>query len=312
MNAPSPPPEALDAYRLDRAYLGADHVRNERRTWIVTGICAVTLAAQLAGGLVFGSMALTASGLHMAAHVAALLVAAGAYRMARRWAGDPRFAFGTGKLGYLAGFANAVVLAVTAVGIAAESVSRLIAPEAVDYASALPLAVAGLLVTLLCVVLLRPARGAHGPDEAGDLNITAAHLHLSADAAVGVLAIAGLAAGRSLGWAWADPATGLVGAALVAQFAWTLVRRAGAALLDMTPSPALAAEIRRRLEAGGERVIDLHLWRLGPGHFAAVAVVAAPDGRALAPLRARLDGLAALSHVTIELRESREPGHGSA
>ena len=312
MNAPSPPPEALDAYRLDRAYLGADHARNERRTWIVTGICAVTLAAQLAGGLVFGSMALTASGLHMAAHVAALLVAAGAYRMARRWAGDPRFAFGTGKLGYLAGFANAVVLAVTAVGIAAESVSRLIAPEAVDYASALPLAVAGLFVTLLCVVLLRPARGGHGPDEAGDLNITAAHLHLSADAAVGVLAIAGLAAGRSLGLAWADPATGLVGAALVAQFAWTLVRRAGAALLDMTPSPALAAEIRRRLEAGGERVIDLHLWRLGPGHFAAVAVVAAQDSRALGPLRARLDGLAALSHVTIELRETREPGHGSA
>src|SRR5512146_878869 len=174
----TPRPSGLDAYRSDRGYLGADHARNERRTWIVAAICAATLAAQVAGGLAFRSMALTASGLHMAAHVAALGVAAGAYRMARRYAGDPRFAFGTGKLGYLAGFANAVVLAMTALGIAAESVSRLIAPEAVDYASALPLAVAGLLVPLLCVVLLRPARGAHGPDEAGDLNITAAHLHL--------------------------------------------------------------------------------------------------------------------------------------
>jgi len=185
-------------------------------------------------------------------------------------------------------------------------------PEAVDYDSALVLAVAGLLVTLVCVILLKPQRGAHGPDAAGDLNITAAHLHLTADAVVGVLAIAGLAAGRSLGWSWADPATGLVGAALVAQFAATLILRAGAALLDMTPSSDLADAVRTRLEAEGERVIDLHLWRLGPGHFAAVAAVEAPAGRSVETLRSRLNGLAALSHVTIELRESREPGHGSA
>ena len=107
-------PLGLDAYRADHAYLGADHAHNERRTWIVAAICAVTLAAQLAGGLVFRSMALTASGLHMAAHVAVLATAAGAYALARRWAGDARFAFGTGKIGYLAGFANAVVLVVTA------------------------------------------------------------------------------------------------------------------------------------------------------------------------------------------------------
>ncbi len=124
-------PDALgaDAFRGDRIYLGADHRRNERRTWIVTGICAATLAAQVAGGIVFRSMALTASGLHMAAHVAALLVAAGAYGLARRHAQDPRFAFGTGKLGYLAGFANAVVLGMTAVLIAVESVKRLLAPR---------------------------------------------------------------------------------------------------------------------------------------------------------------------------------------
>lgn len=307
-----PRSQALDAYRRDRAYLGADHARNERRTWIVAAICAVALAAQLAGGLVFRSMALTASGLHMGAHLAALLVAAGAYRMARRYAADPRFAFGTGKVGYLAGFANAVVLGMTAIGIAAESLDRLVHPEAVDYASALPLAAAGLVVTVVCVVLLKPQRHVHGPDEAGDLNIAAAHLHLSADALVGVLAIAGLAAGSRLGWRWADPAAGLVGAGLVAQFALTLVVRSGAALLDMTPSPALAAEVQERLEAEGERVIDLHLWRLGPGHFAALAAVAAPAGRTSAALRARLAGIAALSHVTIELREPDEASHGPA
>jgi len=258
----------------------------------------------------FRSMALTASGLHMAAHVAAMGVAAGAYALARRWARDRRFAFGTGKLGYLAGFANAVVLAVVAVLIAVESLTRLITPEAVAYDAALPLAVAGLAVTLVCVLLLKPVRGAHGHDHEGDLNITAAHLHLTADAAVSVLAIAGLLAGRQFGWAWADPAAGLLGAGLVAQFSLSLVRRGAAALLDMTPSPELAAEIRNRLQAGGERVIDLHLWRLGPGHFAAVATVAAPPGRTSEAIRSRLTGLASLSHVTIELRDTEETGHG--
>ena len=305
-------PEALDAFRQDRTYLGADHARNERRTWIVTAICAVTLVAQIAGGLVFRSMALTASGLHMAAHVAAMATAAAAYGLARRWAGDARFAFGTGKLGYLAGFANAVVLGVIAILIGVESVSRLITPEAVDYDAALPLAMAGLAVTVVCVVLLRPLQGAHGHDPHGDLNISAAHLHLTADAAVGVLAIAGLAAGRQLGWTWADPLAGLAGAALVAQFAISLIRRAASALLDMNPSPELAAEVRRRLEAEGERVIDLHLWRLGPGHFAAVASVAAGPGRTVEALHARLGGLASLSHVTLELRSDGEPGHGPA
>jgi len=288
--------ERLDAFRGDRTYLGADHRRNERRTWIVTAICAVTLAAQLGGGLVFRSMALTANGLHMAAHVAVLLVAAGAYGLARRHAQDPRFAFGTGKLGYLAGFANAVVLGMTAVLIAVESFKRLLAPEAVDYDAALALAAAGLAVTLICVWLLRPQTRNH------DLNLSAAHLHLSADALVGVLAIAGLAAGRSFGWTWADPMAGLAGAALVAQFALSLVRKAAAALLDMNPSAELTAEIRARLQAGGERVLDLHLWRLGPGHHAAVAVVSADHPLGAEAYHARLKGLSGLSHVTVEVR----------
>ena len=302
----------LDAYRGDPSYLGgaylggflgADHARNERRTWIVAGICAVTLAAQLAGGLVFHSMALTAAGLHMGAHLAALLVASGAYALARRRAGDARFSFGTGKLGDLAGFANAVVLGITAILIAVESFQRLLAPEAVDYGSALPLAGVGLAVTLVCVWLLKPREAAHQ-----DLNISAAHLHLSADAAVGVLAIAGLFAGQRLGWSWADPAAGLAGAFLVAQFAVTLIRRASATLLDMNPSADLTAEIRSRLEGEGERVLDLHLWRLGPGHNAAIAVIAAADPQGPEAYRARLAGIEGLSHVTVEVRDAGRPG----
>jgi cation diffusion facilitator family transporter len=303
--APRPPsgPEAqreLDGFRTDRLYLGADHARNERRTWLVTAICAATLAAQLVGGALFRSMALTASGLHMAAHVAVLLTAAVAYRLARRLAKDPRFAFGAGKVGYLAGFANAVVLAITAVTIAVESIQRIAAPEDVHYRSAIPLAAAGLVVTLACVWLLRPTHVAHDKD--GDLNLSAAHLHLTADAAISVLTIAGLLAGQALGWRFADPLAGLIGAGLVAQFAYGLLRRAAAALLDVNPSPALTEEIRKRLEASGARVLDLHLWRLGPGHHAAIVVVTQDPPQPSAAYRRRLEDLPGLSHLTVEVR----------
>lgn len=302
--AADPTPQApLDAFRADRRYLGADHARNERRTWIVAGICILTLAAQIAGGLVFDSVALLVNGLHMAAHVAALLVAAVAYRLARTYAADPRFAFGTGKLGYLAGFANAAVLAVSALMIVGESVERLMDPHEVSYQGALAFAVGALALNLACAWLLRPA-ASHAHDKDGDLNLSAAHLHLSADALVSALAIAGLAAGRWLGWTWADPAAGVVGAALVAHFAWGLLRRSGAVLLDMNPSPALTEEVRARLQQDGERVIDLHLWRLGPGHHAAVVVVSSPAPLAPEAYRARLKGLAGLSHVTVEVRAS--------
>jgi cation diffusion facilitator family transporter len=305
-----PTPHTFDAFRRDGAYLGADHRRNERRTWIVTAICAATLVAQVAGGLMFRSMALTASGLHMAAHMAALLVAAAAYWLARRHADNPRFSFGTGKLGYLAGFANAVVLGLTAVLIAVESISRIFAPEAVDYASALPLGIAGLMVNLVCIALLRPSgatRARHDHD--GDVNLSAAHLHLSADAAVSVLVIAGLVAGARLGWTWTDPVTGLLGAALVGQFAFGLIKRAGAPLLDINPSAQLTAKVRARLEGEGDQVVDLHLWRLGPGHHAVIAVIAAEHPRPAETYRARLTGLAGISHVTVEVRDAGDHRH---
>ena len=299
----------LDAFREDRTYLGADHRRNERRTWIVTAICAATLAALVAGGAATRSMALVASGLHMAAHVAALLAAAAAYALARRHAENPAFSFGTGKLGYLAGFANAVVLAVTAVLIGVESVMRLLTPQAVDYQDALPIAAGGLVVNLVCIWLLKPTGvAAARNDPQGDLNLSAAHLHLTADAAVSVLALAAILVGREFGWDFADPLAGLLAAGLVAQFAWTLLKRAGAALLDINPSPDLTAEVRRRLSDEGERVIDLHLWRLGPGHHAVIAVIAAAHPKPVATYRARLAGLAGLSHVTVEVRGDAE-GH---
>lgn len=308
MPAPATPPEeALDAFRDDQTYLGADHSRNERRTWLVAVICVLALALQVAGGLTFNSMALVAGGLHMAAHVAALVVAAAAYGLARRYSGDRRFSFGTGKLGYLAAFGNAMVLGGAALAILAESVQRLVAPEPVDYASAQPLAIIVLGLNIVCAWLLRPGQTRHSHDDTGDLNLSVAHFHLAADAAVSVLAIAGLAAGHFLGWAWADPVAGLLGAGLIGHFAVTLMRRAGAVLLDMTPSPTLAAEIRRRLAGDGERIVDLHIWRLGPGHHAAIIILAAPQPQPVQAYRARLAGLAGLSHLTIEVRAEALP-----
>lgn len=295
MTEPAP---SIDAFRDDRVYLGADHARNERRTRIVAAICAVSLAAQVTGGFVFNSMALTAGGLHMAAHLAALVTASLAYAAARRYAADRRFSFGTGKLGYLAGFANAVALAVTALVIAIESVERLISPEPVAYDAAIWVAGLSLAVNLVSALVLRPK------DEGQDLNIGAAYLHLSADVVVSALAIAGLFAGRMLGWQWADAVAGLVGAALVARFAWSLIRRAAGVLLDMNPDPALTEEIRARLSGPGERLLDLHLWRLGPGHDALLVVIAADDPQEPAAYRRRLAGLAQLSHITVEVRKA--------
>jgi cation diffusion facilitator family transporter len=291
----------IDAFRADRIYLGADHARNERRTWIVAGISLITLVIQIVGGLAFNSMALVANGMHMAAHVAALLVAAGAYAVARKMADDRRFSFGTGKLGYLAGFANASVLAVTALLIAVESGFRLIAPTPVSYDGALILAAGALAINLVCVWLLRPGE-VHGHDRDGDLNLSAAHMHLAGDAVVSGLAILGLGLGLLFDWVWADSLAGLAGAALLAHFAWRLLQRTGAVLLDINPSAELTAEIRQRLESEGERLLDLHLWRLGPGHHAAIVVIAAEKPLPAEVYRARLAGLPGLSHVTVETR----------
>ncbi|MDZ4371693.1 MAG: cation diffusion facilitator family transporter [Phenylobacterium sp.] len=322
MSAADPPPvdlRPLDTFRDDRTYqgrtyLGADHRRNERRTWIVTGICGITLIGLVAGGAATQSMALMAAGLHMAAHVAALLVAAAAYALARRHSDNPAFSFGTGKVGYLAGFANGVVLAVTAVLIGGESADRLFNPHEVHFHGALPFAVGGLAITAICMLLLRPTDAAAARnDPQGDLNLSAVHLHLKADVAVGALAVAAIFAGR-MGFAIADPMAGLLAAILVAHFAWTLLKRAGAALLDINPSPELTAEVRRRLSAVGERVIDLHLWRLGPGHHAVIAVVSADSPLPAEHYRGRLAGLAGVSHVTIEVRgpDASHDHHGHA
>jgi len=300
---------SIDEWRHEHVFLGADHERNERRSWAVVGLCLTMMTAEIVGGLLWGSMALIADGLHMSTHAAALVIAALAYAYARRHARDERFAFGTGKLGDLAAFASAIVLAMIALLIGYESIGRLFRPVPIAFDEAIPLAALGLAVNLTSAWLLRDdhGRSAAAAHEHGhhhtDHNLRAAYLHVVADAAVSLLALLGLSAGRMLGWVWMDPVMGIIGALVIANWSWSLVRSAGAVLLDMQAEAGLPREIARRLEAGGrDRIADLHIWRVGPGHNAAVVSLVSDRPEAPAAYKTRLAGLAGLSHVTIEVQ----------
>jgi cation diffusion facilitator family transporter len=397
-------------------FLGEGHERNERRTWMVIALCTVMMIAEIVGGLFFGSIALVADGLHMSTHASALLLAALAYSYARTHAEDERFSFGTGKLGDLAGFTSAVVLAMIAILIGYEAITRLIWPVHIDFNEAIPIAVIGLAVNVASVLLLSGGRhdhahghshAAHGHDHAHDRshalqtgagrltvdifedgvpprfrltfagetpeardvtivterpggagqsfamvrrdgylesvdeipephaftvrvclrggadvyaidfeehehahgaasrdnNMRSAVVHVLADAGVSVLVIVALALGRSLGWAWMDPLAGFCGAIVIAVWSYSLIRDTGAILLDMTPDRNMAARMRAMIETDGDRLTDLHLWRLGPGHLGAILSVATQRQRGPEYYQALLRRFRSLSHVTVQVQK---------
>ncbi|GAC1346901.1 MAG: CDF family Co(II)/Ni(II) efflux transporter DmeF [Acetobacteraceae bacterium] len=398
-------------------FLGEAHEQSEKRTWAIIWLCGAMMLIEIVGGLLFGSIALVADGLHMSTHAGALLLAALAYSYSRRHATDPRFTFGTGKLGDLAGFTSAIVLAMIAVLIGYESVARLFDPVPIHFAEAIPIAVLGLAVNVGSVWLLggghdhghshghshghgghdhadeerriETAAGAlvlsvfeegvppvfrlrgesavpldpgevtvatvradgsrqvfamagrngylesleHIPephafvaevDVAGvnyqvvfeehehahgaahrDNNMRAAVIHVLADAAVSVLVIVGLLLARTFGWLWMDPLAGVVGACVIASWAYGLVRDTGAILLDMNPDRTMAESVRQVIEAQGDRVADLHLWRLGPGHLGAILSVRTNAARGPEFYRRLLARFRSVSHLTVEVESAR-------
>jgi cation diffusion facilitator family transporter len=273
------------------------------------------MVAEIVAGTAFGSMALLADGLHMASHVAALGLAAFAYGYARRHAIDRRYSFGTGKVGPLAGYTSAVVLGLIALLMGWESAQRLAAPVPIDFTAAMMVAAAGLAVNLVSALLLGDHGHDHG-DEAGDddhhhhhdHNLRAAYVHVLADALTSVLAIVALAGGRYFGWSWLDPAMGLVGAGVILWWSWGLMRGSTRVLLDEEAGDAKADSIRRRIEGDADnRVIDLHLWRVGPRHLAAIISVMTHEPRGPAHYKSLVSGIADLAHVTVEVTPC--PGH---
>ena len=312
-------------------FLGEGHEHAESRTWAVIWLCGVMMTLEVVGGSLFGSIALVADGMHMSTHAGALLLAALAYRYARRHAADARFTFGTGKLGDLAGFTSAIVLAMIALLIAWEAITRLLAPVPIAFGEAIPIACLGLGVNIASVWLLNGdhhhhQHGEHGPGEHAhdtnghddhmhlhdhaaahrsthrDNNMRAAVVHVIADAAVSVLVIVGLLLARAFGWLWMDPVAALIGALVIASWAYGLTRDTGRILLDMNPDRHLTERLRREIETDGDRITDLHVWRLGPGHLGAVLSIATQRNRRAEDYRERLRNFPSLSHVTVEVQ----------
>jgi cation diffusion facilitator family transporter len=392
-------------------FLAPGHEKSERKTWAVIWLCGIMMIAEIAGGLVFGSIALVADGLHMSTHAGALLLAALAYTYSRRHAEDPRFSFGTGKLGDLAGFTSAIILAMIAILIGYESVLRVFSPVPIHFAEAIPIACLGLAVNITSAWLL--SAGDHGhshghshgggeshdeehwittpggtlllevfedgvpprfrlrsdagprlaaettsvetvrPDAARQLfrlvdrggylesieeipephafvahvriadeehsvvfeehehahgkahrdnNMRAAVIHVMADAAVSVLVIVGLLLARAFGWLWMDPLAGIIGACVIASWSYGLIRDTGAILLDMNPDRRMADNLKQAIEGDGDRIADLHLWRLGPGHLGAIVCIDTHEPRGVDYYRAKLARFRSLSHITIEVR----------
>jgi cation diffusion facilitator family transporter len=313
------PRSAFQISPHSHVFLGHDHARAERRTWAVIILCTVMMIAEIIGGALFGSLALIADGLHMSTHAGALLLAALAYTFARKYADDPNFTFGTGKFGDLAGYSSAIVLAMIALLIAYEAVSRLLDPVPIAFNEAISIAALGLLVNIASAWLLAGGHrhdhshdhshdhdhlhsDEHGEAHHRDNNMRAAVVHVIADAAVSVLVIVGLFLARTFGWLWMDPLAGFVGALVIASWSIGLIRDTGAILLDRTPDPGMAEKVRVAVENEGDRVTDLHLWRLGPGHLGAIVSIATSNKREPAHYRQKLADFADLSHVTVEVQ----------
>jgi cation diffusion facilitator family transporter len=323
----------LDVHRHDHAFGIDERAGAERRTSYVVLLTAAMMVVEIAAGTAFQSMALLADGWHMATHAAALSVAVFAYRYARRHAHDARYTFGTGKVGALGGFASAVALAVIALFMLAESALRVASPVTIRFDEALPVAVLGLVVNLVCAFLLReraPTAGTeppsgglagrvhvhphvhahghahphdHGPDHGHtDHNLRGAYLHVLADALTSVLAIAALLAGRQMGWVWMDPAIGIVGSLVIARWSLTLLRDTSRVLLDAEVATAERDEIRALVEADADnRVADLHVWRVGPRHLAAIVSLVTHTPREPSHYKRLLAADPDLAHVTVEV-----------
>ena len=329
---------SLDQRIHNHVFLGEKHERNERRTWFVVALTVVMMVAEITAGSFFGSMALLADGWHMGTHAAALGIAGFAYLFARRQAGNSYFSFGTGKFGDLAAFSSALILGIIALQIAYESVLRLITPVPIVYVEAIAVATLGLVVNLVSAFLLRDSHDhhhghshAHDPyhhddhdhddhdhdhhdhdhgRHQRDNNFRAAYVHVLADAATSLLAIAALVIGLFTGWTWTDAAVGLVGSIVIASWAYTLIRDAGSVLLDVSFDKKMEGAIRARLEAGDDRITDFHLWQVGPGHCAAVISLISDAPLQPAIYKERLTDIKGLSHVTVEVEQCQHQQTG--
>ncbi len=300
--------QTLNRWRHDHRF-HLEHAHGERATRRVIVLTVTMMVIEIAAGLAFGSMALLADGWHMGTHAAALGITALAYHYARRHADNPRFSFGTGKVGDLGGFASAVALAVVALIMAVESVLRLVEPQAILFNQAIAVAAVGLVVNVVSALMLQEKHD-HGDHDHGagpaahgrDHNLKAAYLHVMADALTSLLAIFALLTGKALGWVWMDPLMGIVGALIIARWSYGLLADTGRILLDRDVDPRRVAEITARIEAESDnRVADIHVWRVGTRSLAAIVSVVTHHPRPPEHYKKLLAGFGEIVHVTVEV-----------
>ncbi|MFQ1657847.1 CDF family Co(II)/Ni(II) efflux transporter DmeF [Aeromonas veronii] len=288
----------------------------QKTRWAVL-LTVIMMVAEIGGGWFYNSMALLADGWHMSSHALALGLSVLAYRAARHFARDHRFSFGTWKIEVLGGFTSALLLVGVAGLMLFESVFRLLDPSPIHYQQAIAIAIVGLLVNLACAWLLKYDHGHHhhhGHDHSHDhhhghqdLNLRAAYIHVLADAATSVLAILALTGGMLWGADWLDPLMGIVGAGLVAVWAWGLLRDSGRVLLDAEMDTPLVAEIREVIaELPGTDIRDLHVWRVGQQQYACVLSLLMVNPLPAQQIRDRLAIHEELVHVTIEIASEQD------
>ena len=303
----------------------------ERNTRWAVGLTALMMVAEIIGGWLFNSMALLADGWHMSSHALALGLSVLAYSAARRFAHDARFSFGTWKIEVLGGYTSAVFLVGVAGLMLYQSVERLISPTPISYDQAIAIAAVGLMVNLACAWLLKDGHHHghdhhhgqghhheqehnhgghehHGQHHCHDLNLRSAYLHVVADAATSVFAIFALMGGKFWGANWLDPVMGIIGAALVAIWAYGLLRDTGRVLLDAEMDVPVVAEIREVIEASPIRaeITDLHVWRVGKGKFACILSLSVSDAAKPEFFRKQLSVHEELVHITVEVTQHGE------
>ncbi|HCY75082.1 MAG TPA: cation transporter [Ignavibacteriales bacterium] len=270
---------SLRIWQHDHVF-GQDQIKTgERKTMLVIAITVTMMAIEIGAGILYGSMALLADGLHMGSHAAALGITAFAYLYARKHAHDTTFIFGTGKVNALAGFSSAILLVFFALVMAWESIDRLFNPVVIIFNQAIAVAVIGLVVNAVSVFILGESKHEEGEHHHThshhDHNLRSAYLHVLADALTSVLAIIALSAAKFFGFIWMDPLMGIVGAILVSKWSWGLLRDTSRTLLDKEVSKEIQDHIKEAIEKKDDnKVADLHLWSIGPGIYsAAISVV---------------------------------------
>ncbi|WP_068088145.1 CDF family Co(II)/Ni(II) efflux transporter DmeF [Polycladidibacter stylochi] len=302
------------SFSHDHSFLSAHQERNEKRVWLVIALTAAMMVIEIAAGHWFGSMALIADGWHMLTHAGAMLIAVLAYRFARKNIDNRSFSFGTGKAGDLAGFASAILLLLIALLIGWESVMRLVSPVDISFEQAILVGIIGLVVNLACAWLLRDNHHHHyhphdhtHHSHSRDSNLRAAYLHVLADALTSVLAIVALLVGRTYGWFWADPFMGVVGAVVITRWSWGLIRETAAVLLDRVPQGNdLENKVISAITTDQDRISDLHLWQIGPGHYSLILSIISQAPKTAEQYKARLAEFAHLSHITVEVHQVQE------